>query len=80
MNFYGTRYKEVLALIQKEPGLKEPICTCSPAVRAQVVYAIKSEMACREEDIMSRRLSLIYRDCSQKKCLTEIRDLLNLRG
>ena len=57
MEFYGTRYIDVLRLIQNNPALKEPLCACSPAIKAQVVYAIETEMAVKDEDIIKRRLS-----------------------
>lgn len=76
MEFYGTRYKDVLQLVQKDPALKEPLCACSPAIRAQVVYAIETEMAVKDEDIIKRRLSLIYRPCRSGQCVKEIQRLL----
>lgn len=76
MDFYGVRYKDVLALAQSNPALKEPLCTCSPAIKAQVVYALQAEMAVKEEDIIKRRLSLIYRPCRSGQCVQEIRQRL----
>ena len=76
MEFYGTRYKDVLQFTQNNPALKEPLCTCSPAIKAQVVYAIEAEMAVKEEDIIRRRLSLVYRPCRSGQCLREIRRLI----
>lgn len=75
MEFYGTRYKDVLQLIQNNPALKEPLCTCSPAIKAQVVYAVQTEMAVKDEDIIKRRLSLIYRPCRSGQCIKEIHSL-----
>ncbi|MBI5023798.1 MAG: glycerol-3-phosphate dehydrogenase/oxidase [Candidatus Omnitrophica bacterium] len=69
MEFYGTRYKDVLQLILNNPALKEPLCPCSPAIKAQVVYAIRTEMAVKDEDIIKRRLSLIYRPCRSGQCV-----------
>ena len=39
--------------------LKERICTCSPAIAAQVVYARDVEMAQNVEDVMERRLGIV---------------------
>lgn len=77
MEFYGTRYKDVLRLIKNNPALKEPLCTCSPAIKAQVVYAIQTEMAVKDEDIIKRRLSLIYRPCRSGQCIKEIHSLVH---
>ena len=76
MDFYGTRYIDVLQLIQNDPALKEPLCACSPAIRAQVVYAIETEMAVRNEDIIRRRLSLVYRPCRSGQCMKEIQKMI----
>ena len=73
MDLYGTRYKDVLRLTQNNPALKEPLCACSPAIKAQVVYAIETEMAVKDEDIIKRRLSLVYRPCRSGQCVQEIR-------
>lgn len=75
MEFYGTRYIDVLRLAQNNPALKEPLCTCSPAIKAQVVYAIQTEMAVKNEDIIKRRLSLVYRPCRSGQCVREIENL-----
>jgi glycerol-3-phosphate dehydrogenase len=77
MEFYGVRYKDVLRLTQNNPAIKEPLCTCSPAIKAQVVYAIETEMAVKDEDIIKRRLPLIYRPCRSGECVREIRKLIS---
>lgn len=73
---YGSRYTDVLMLVNKNNNWKERICSCSPAIRAQIVYAIETEMACKEEDVIIRRLSLGYLDCSTLKCREEIRKMI----
>ncbi len=65
---YGIRYKEILRLIKQDISLKEKICDCSLAVRAQVVYAVENEMACTVDDIIWRRLGLGYLGCSTGRC------------
>ncbi|MBI5150352.1 MAG: glycerol-3-phosphate dehydrogenase/oxidase [Candidatus Omnitrophica bacterium] len=72
MDIYGTRYRDVVLLARKDPTLKEPLCSCSPAIKAQVVYATQTEMAVKEEDIIRRRLSLVYRPCRSGQCVREI--------
>ena len=77
MSFYGSRYRDVLSLIDEKPFLRERLCSCSLAIKAQVVYALKVEMACKEEDIVLRRLSLEYMDCPQKHCRQEVQKLMS---
>lgn len=76
MGLYGVRYKDVLTLITENPALRESLCPCSSAIKAQVVYAIKAEMAVKEEDVTKRRLSLIYRPCQSGQCAKEIHRLM----
>jgi len=76
INTYGTRFKDVLALTKNQPSLKESICTCTPFIKAQIVYAIETEMAQTAEDIIQRRLSLVYRECRTKVCERVIADFI----
>jgi glycerol-3-phosphate dehydrogenase len=77
MDFYGTRFKDVLDLVAQDPNLKQPICACSPVIRAQIVYAIECERACTENDIVMRRLLLGYAECESGKCREAIRKILS---
>ena len=74
-NTYGTRYSDVLKLTKQDPSWKSRICACSPAIAAQVVYAIKFEMAFKDEDIIWRRLSLGYLNCPTRQCFKQIEAL-----
>ena len=68
MKIYGVRYKDVLSLVIQNRSLKERICDCSSTIKAQVLYAIQTEMAITFEDIYNRRLSLVYRFCPTGQC------------
>jgi glycerol-3-phosphate dehydrogenase len=61
MDLYGTRYKDVLKLVEKDPGLKEKVSSMPPVIKAQLVYSVEIEMARTVEDMTDRRLSLIFR-------------------
>jgi glycerol-3-phosphate dehydrogenase len=76
MGVYGTRYQEILKLIEQEPELKEPIAKGTRAIKAQIVYAIEREFALQVEDIMERRLGLVYDDCDHSRCREVIKDFL----
>ena len=81
MDKYGSRYQDVVALIEKDKLLSRRICDCSPAIEAQVVYSIRNEMALTEDDIVSRRLSLQFSTCKTRKCRSLIREyILNSRS
>ncbi len=55
---YGAKAIEVLALIDQAPDLASPIVAGLPDIKAQVVYAVQSEMAHTLVDICRRRTSL----------------------
>ncbi len=55
---FGTRAPEVLALARADASLGRPLVEGLPHVCAEVVYAIRNEMAQTIEDILARRLGL----------------------
>ncbi len=72
---YGTRTRQVLSLLREDASLKLPLCDCSLAIRAQVVYALKQELAQVPEDIYTRRLGLNYLLCLSQRCRVEIENI-----
>ncbi|WP_046470040.1 glycerol-3-phosphate dehydrogenase/oxidase [Allosalinactinospora lopnorensis] len=52
---YGSLISEVLALIKERPDLKEPLTGADDYLRAEVVYAVRSEGARHLDDVLSRR-------------------------
>ena len=73
---YGSRFGDVLNIAQGNDQLKEKICSCSPAIAAQVVYAQQVEMAQTLEDVVERRLGLSYLDCPTGDCRRAIERIL----
>ena len=65
---YGCRFVDVLNITRGDVKLKERICSCSPAIAAQVIYAQQVEMAQSSEDVMDRRLGLSYLECPTGNC------------
>ena len=80
MQKYGTRYADVLKLTENHPELKNPICSCSPAIGAQVVYSIQTEMAQTAEDVFDRRLGLGYLECPTLHCRKYIEQVVSLKS
>ncbi|MBU9888634.1 MAG: glycerol-3-phosphate dehydrogenase/oxidase [Candidatus Omnitrophica bacterium] len=76
MDVYGTRYKDVLELVEKDPALKEKISDDPPVIRAQLAYSVQTEMAQKPEDILERRLSLTYRNSVSSPVLGAISSLM----
>jgi len=77
MDLYGTRYKDVLKLVEKDPGLKEKISENPIVIKAQLVYSVETEMAWTVEDIIERRLSLVFRGPVSAKTLIAISAVLS---
>ncbi len=76
MDLYGTRYKDVLKLAEKDPGLKEKVPDAPFVIKAQLVYAVETEMARTVEDITERRLSLVFRAPVSARTLAAISAVL----
>jgi len=59
---FGTRAEHVLELTRQNPELAEPIAAGLTPIRAEIVYAIREEMAMTIEDVLSRRTGLQFLD------------------
>jgi glycerol-3-phosphate dehydrogenase len=55
---YGTLAPEVLALAAADRSLALPLIEGQAPIRAQVVYAVREEMALTVEDVLARRIGL----------------------
>jgi len=61
-NRYGSRASMVAAIIAEHAELAERIVAGCPAVCAEVVHAIRAEMATSVSDFLVRRTSMVWRD------------------
>jgi glycerol-3-phosphate dehydrogenase len=55
---FGTAAEKVLALASKNAALLDPILEGRPAIKAEVVYAVRHEMAATIEDVLARRIGM----------------------
>ncbi|NJK99326.1 MAG: glycerol-3-phosphate dehydrogenase [Spirulinaceae cyanobacterium SM2_1_0] len=55
---YGAQAGEVLALLESDPDLAAPIVPALPDIRAQIVYAVRAELAHTFLDITRRRTTI----------------------
>jgi len=55
---YGSRMDDVLSLTKADPHLSERLSDKFPDIAAQVVYAVRHEMALSVEDVLFRRTGL----------------------
>lgn len=61
---YGANWRVVADLIAKNPDLGRPVIAGLPVVKAEVVFAVRHEMARSLLDVLARRthLALLHRD------------------
>ena len=57
---FGTRALAVVDLAKDEPELALPIVEGHPAIRAEIVYAARFEMAATLDDVLERRTGLQF--------------------
>jgi glycerol-3-phosphate dehydrogenase len=62
LSVYGTDEELILQLIGNDPSLSKPIVNGHTYTQAEVVWAIRNEMAVTLEDILARRLRLLFLD------------------
>jgi glycerol-3-phosphate dehydrogenase len=55
---FGTAAEKVLALASENAALLDPILEGRPAIKAEVVYAVRYEMAATIEDVLARRIGM----------------------
>jgi len=71
LDLYGTRHRDVLALTDADPWLRQPLCKHHPDLRAQVVYAVRREFARHLADVYLRRTGIGTSDCRGLDCTEE---------
>lgn len=55
---YGNKAKQVAGLTKENPELAQRLAPEYPFIRAEVIYAIREEMACAPRDVLARRIRL----------------------
>lgn len=55
---YGSRYADIIALAEANPGLAQPLGDKVLDIGAQVIHAIREELACTLEDVLFRRTGM----------------------
>ena len=74
---YGTDASGILKLQENEPHLKEKLHPNYPYTLAEVVWAIRHEMARTVEDILARRIRLLFLDAHASiACCEKVAEIL----
>ncbi|MDQ6762091.1 MAG: glycerol-3-phosphate dehydrogenase/oxidase [Bacteroidota bacterium] len=62
LDIYGSDQQAIRILIEENPSLNEKIIEGFPYLQAQVIWAVKHEMARTVEDVLARRIRLLFLD------------------
>jgi glycerol-3-phosphate dehydrogenase len=62
---YGSAFDKVTALLNDKPGMAERVAPGLPYIKAEVLHAVRNEMAISLTDVMSRRLHLLMEEDNQ---------------
>jgi glycerol-3-phosphate dehydrogenase len=74
---YGTETASLYNLIRGNQALADPIHPDHPAVRAEVVHAVRRELAVRVGDVLDRRLRLtVETDDGGRKAAASVAELM----
>ncbi len=57
---FGTRAAAVLDLAKREPGLAQTLVEGYPAIRSEIAYSARNEMAATLDDVLERRTGLQF--------------------
>ena len=74
---YGTRAHHVLDLVQGDPALGEVVCAHAPMLRAEVAFAVSTELARTAGDVLLRRTRAGWEPCEGKDALPAVLDALD---
>lgn len=77
VSIYGSDYKKILALVKEDPSFNNKIINDFPYIYAEVIWAVRNEMARTVEDILARRLRLLFLDAkAAMKAAPMVADLM----
>src|SRR5688500_4258344 len=57
---YGSAWRRVVSLSDREPALREPVVPGLPYLRAEVAWAVLHERACTLADVLVRRMPVAF--------------------
>jgi glycerol-3-phosphate dehydrogenase len=73
---YGTAYPEVLQYVEKNPSLGQSLTSASPVIKAEIIHAVRTEMACKLTDVVLRRTELGLAGNPGEKCLSACAEVM----
>ncbi len=76
LNTYGLRAGSVMTLTLEDPALKTPVSPDSVMIQAEVIYAVRTEMAQTIADVLMRRSGLALREGVGLSALESVSQLM----
>ncbi|RLD26201.1 MAG: FAD-dependent oxidoreductase, partial [Bacteroidetes bacterium] len=74
---YGSDMNKIQVIISKNPELKEQIHPDLPYIKAEIVWAVRAEMARSVEDFLARRTRALFLDARvSKKMAKEVAEIM----
>jgi glycerol-3-phosphate dehydrogenase len=62
LNLYGSDARGIYSLVHKRPDLEQQLHAKFPNIHAEVVWAVQHEMARTIEDVLARRMRILFLD------------------
>ncbi|MCX8065550.1 MAG: FAD-dependent oxidoreductase [Candidatus Hydrogenedentes bacterium] len=75
--YYGTEIDEVIRLAREDSSLADPICDSRLEIGAQIVYAVRNEMAVHLSDVLFRRTNIGNLGEPGESAILKITDLMS---
>jgi glycerol-3-phosphate dehydrogenase len=72
---YGTEYERILELMREDESLREPLVAGLPNIAAEVIYAVRNELALTIADVLARRTRIAMLG-SALKCVDKAAKLM----
>lgn len=60
LDIYGSDAKKIQQLVQEHPAWNEKLHPEYPVIKAQVIWAVRHEMAITLEDVLARRIRMLF--------------------
>ena len=73
---YGAKALPVLQLMDHEPSLAQPVCPHHEVSQAEIVHAVRGELACTLTDVLARRTRIAWSACQGLDALSTLTELL----
>ncbi|MBI2558004.1 glycerol-3-phosphate dehydrogenase/oxidase [Candidatus Woesearchaeota archaeon] len=73
---YGSDYKDIIELIKKDHKLGKKVCANSEVIMAEIIYAVREEMAQKLADVVLRRTELGSAGFPGKECIKSCAELM----